>query len=60
MGSGKSRCPSNSNSWSTVSLVYINSICSNLSNFTKFKLFADGTSLFSVVNDANETFENLN
>ena len=42
----------------TVFLVYIHDICSNLS--TSVKLFADGTSLFSIVNDANEAFENLN
>ena len=38
-------------------LVYINDICSNLS--TNVKLFADDTSLFSIVNDANKSFENL-
>ena len=37
-------------------LVYIN-ICSNLS--TNVKLFADDTSLFSIVNDANISFQNL-
>ena len=39
------------------SLVYINDICSNLS--TNVKLFTDDTSLFSIVNDANKSFENL-
>ena len=34
-------------------LVYINDICSNLS--TNVKLFADDTSLFSIVNDANKS-----
>ena len=38
-------------------LVYINDICSNLS--TNVKLFADDTSLFSTVNDANKSFQNL-
>ena len=38
-------------------LVYINDICSNLS--TNVKLFADDTSFFSTVNDANKSFENL-
>ena len=38
-------------------LVYINYICSNPS--PNVKLFADDTSLFSVVNDANESFKNL-
>ena len=38
-------------------LVYINDICSNLS--TNVKLFADDTSLFSIVNDANKSFQNL-
>ena len=37
--------------------IYINDICSNLS--TNVKLFADDTSLFSVVNDANKSFQNL-
>ena len=32
-------------------------ICSNLS--TNVKLLADDTSLFSIVNDANKSFENL-
>ena len=38
-------------------LVYLNDICSNLS--TNVKLLADDTSLFSIVNDANKSFENL-
>ena len=38
-------------------LVYINDICSNLS--TNVKFFADDTSLFSIVNDANKSFESL-
>ena len=38
-------------------LVYINDICSNLS--TNVKLFADDTSLFSIVNNANKSFQNL-
>ena len=38
-------------------LVYIN-ICSNLST-NNVKLFADDTYFFSLVNDANESFENL-
>ena len=38
-------------------LFYINDICSDLS--TNVKLFADDTSLFSIVNDANKSFENL-
>ena len=33
------------------------SLCSNLS--TNVKLFADDTSPFSIVNDANESSENL-
>lgn len=58
MRTGKSKCSSSLNSWTTDLLVYINSICSNLSNFNNFKLFADDTS-FSVVKDASETFENV-
>ena len=38
-------------------LVYINDICSTLS--TNVKLFADDTSLFSIVNDANKSFQYL-
>ena len=38
-------------------MIYINDICSNLS--TNVKLFADDTSLFSIVNDANKSFQNL-
>ena len=38
-------------------LVYINDICCNLS--TNIKLFADDTSLFSIVNEAKKYFENL-
>ena len=38
-------------------MVYINDICSNLS--TNVKLFADDTSPFSIVNDANKSFQNL-
>ena len=45
------------NSWTTIFLVYINDICSNLS--TNVKLFADDTSLISTVNDANKSFQNL-
>ena len=37
--------------------VYINGTCSNL--LTNAKLFADDTTLSSVVNDASEIFENL-
>ena len=50
----KSRCSPGFNSWTTIFLVYINDICSNLS--TNVKLFADDTSLFSIVNDANKSF----
>ena len=39
-------------------MVYINDICSKLS--TNVKPFADDTSLFSILNDANKSFENLN
>ena len=38
-------------------MVYINEICSNLS--TNVKLFADDASLFSIVKDANKSFQNL-
>ena len=38
-------------------MVYVNDICNNLS--TNVKLFADDTSLFSIVNDANKSFGNL-
>ena len=37
--------------------IYINDICSNLS--TNVKLFGGDTSLFSIVNDANKSFQNL-
>ena len=61
MASGKSKCSSGLNSWTTTFLVKINGICSHLSNFINFKLFADITSFFSpVVNDASEILENLN
>ena len=56
METSKSRCSPGFNSWTTIFLVYINDIYSNLS--TNVKLFADDTSLFSVVNDANKSFEN--
>ena len=45
------------NSWTTIFLVYINDICSNLSS--NVKLVADDTSLISIVNDANKSFQNL-
>ena len=38
-------------------LVYINDICSNLS--TNVKFFTDYTSLFSIVNDTNKSFQTL-
>ena len=57
METSKSRCSPGFNSWAIIFLVYINDICSNLS--TNVKLFADNTSLFSLVNDANKPFENL-
>ena len=57
METSKSRCSPGFNSWITTFLVYINVICRNLS--TNVKLFADDTSLFSIVNDANKSFENL-
>ena len=44
-------------SGNTIFLVYINDISRNLS--TNVKLFADDNSLFSIVNDANKSFENL-
>ena len=37
--------------------IHINDICSNLS--TNVKLFTDYTSVFSIMNDANESFRNL-
>ena len=57
METSKSKCSPGFNSWTTIFLVYINDICSNLS--TNVKLFADDTSLFSIVNDANKSFESL-
>ena len=39
-------------------LVYINDNCSNLS--TNAELFSDDTSLFSIMNDATKSFQNLN
>ena len=57
METSKSRCSPVFNSWTTIFLVYLNDICSNLS--TNVKLLADDTSLFSIVNDANKSFENL-
>ena len=57
MESSKSSCFPWFNSWSNVSLVYIDDNCSNLS--TNGKLFADDTSLFPIVNGANESFESL-
>ena len=53
----ESRCFPGFNSWATNFWVYINDICSNLS--TNVKPFADDTSLFSIMNDGNESFENL-
>ena len=49
METSKGRCSPGINSWTTAFLVYINDICSNLSS--NVKLFADDTSLFSIVND---------
>ena len=57
METSKSKCSPGFNSWSTTFLVYINDTCSNLSS--NVKLFADDISLFSIVNDANKSFENL-
>ena len=57
METSKSRCSPGFNSWTTIFLIYINDICRNLS--TNVKLFADDTSLFSIVNDANKSFQNL-
>ena len=57
METSKSRCSPGFNFWTTIFLVYINDICSNLS--TNVKLFANDTSLFSIVNDANKSFQNL-
>ena len=57
METSKSKCCPGFNSWTTIFLVYINDICSNLS--TNVKLFANDISLFSIVNDANKYFENL-
>ena len=37
-------------------MAYNHDICSNLS--TNAKLFADDTSLFSIMNDVNKPFEN--
>ena len=53
----ESRCFPGFNSWATNFWVYINDIYSNLS--TNVKPFADDTSLFSIMNDGNESFENL-
>ena len=39
-------------------MVHINGICNNNLS-TNVKLFADDTSLFSIVNDVNKSFENL-
>ena len=52
----ENRCSPWFNSWATVFFVYT-IICRNLS--TNVKLFADDTSLFSIVNDANKSFQNL-
>ena len=58
METSKSRCFPGFNSWTIIFLlVYISDICCNRS--TNVKLFADDTSLFSIVNDANKSFENL-
>ena len=38
-------------------LIYIDDICSILS--ANVKVFADDTSLFSIVNDARETFDKV-
>ena len=59
METSKSRCSPGFNSWTTIFffLVYINDICSKLS--TNVKLFTYDTSFFSIVNDANKSFENL-
>ena len=57
METSKGRCSPGFNSWTTIFLVYINDICSNLS--TNVKLFADDTFLLSIVNDANKSFQNL-
>ena len=57
METRKNRCSPEFNSCTIIFFVYIY-ICSNPS--TNVKLFADNTFLFSIVNDANESFENLN
>ena len=57
METSKSRYSPGFNSWTTILLVYTNDICSNLS--TNVKPFADDTSLFSIVNDTNKSFQNL-
>ena len=57
METGESRCSSGFNSWTTVFLIYIDDICNILS--ANVKVFADDTSLFSIVNDARETFDKV-
>ena len=60
MGNDESTCSSCLNFWAIVFFsLDISNICSNLTNLTNLRLFADDASLSSVVNDASETFENL-
>ena len=58
MANNQSWCASGFNSWSIVFLIYINDLSDNLES--NVKLFADDTSMFSVVRDPINTSQKLN
>ena len=58
MGKCKSRSSSRINSWSSFFLIIINDLHDNLASNPK--LFADDTSLFSIVQDVTLSAKNLN
>ena len=58
MADDQSWCSSGFNSWSIVFFIYINDLSDNLES--NVKLFADDTSMFSVVRDPINTSQKLN
>ena len=58
MADNQSWCSSGFNSWSIVFLIYINDLSDNLKS--NVKLFANDTSMFSVVRDPINTSQKLN
>ena len=58
MADDQSCCSSGFSSWSIVFFIYINDLSDNLES--NVKLFADNTSMFSVVHDPINTSQKLN